>query len=225
MTELRESGEVACGGGARSDGDAAAHDESTRLLISKGKLVRLMTRMHFGPRPGERGLKVKCDVFSGQEFGEYVLDYRSAAGRPQAGAPAASTARGVLNGCWTWTRRRAPALGGSDSAIDPSDVARDKTRPLERGKIETVLFRAQSKEWVVAKAEYVRAVSYSDEKGECSFMYRYILRESCSQFDSLPLTYSTISGGLSRNDLRPLHTLPRLARAALGARLRCVRHR
>jgi hypothetical protein len=29
--------------------------------------------------------------------------------------------------------------------------------------------------------------------GECSFMYRYILRESCSQFDSLPLTYLTIS--------------------------------
>ena len=25
--------------------------------------------------------------------------------------------------------------------------------------------------------------------GECSFMYRYIPRESCSQFDSLPLTY------------------------------------
>ena len=29
-------------------------------------------------------------------------------------------------------------------------------------------------------------------QGECSFMYRYILRESCSQFDSLPLTYLTI---------------------------------
>ena len=29
-------------------------------------------------------------------------------------------------------------------------------------------------------------------EGECSFMYRYILRESCSQFDSLPLTYLTI---------------------------------
>ena len=29
--------------------------------------------------------------------------------------------------------------------------------------------------------------------GECSFMYRYILRESCSQFDSLPLTSLTIS--------------------------------
>jgi hypothetical protein len=25
-----------------------------------------------------------------------------------------------------------------------------------------------------------------DDEGECSFMYRYILRESCSQFDSLP---------------------------------------
>ena len=29
--------------------------------------------------------------------------------------------------------------------------------------------------------------------GECSFTYRYILRESCSQFDSLPLTSLTIS--------------------------------
>jgi ankyrin repeat protein len=28
--------------------------------------------------------------------------------------------------------------------------------------------------------------------GECSFMYRYILRESCSHFDSPPLTYLTI---------------------------------
>jgi hypothetical protein len=31
------------------------------------------------------------------------------------------------------------------------------------------------------------------EEGELSFIYRYILRESCSQFDSLPLTYLTIS--------------------------------
>ena len=29
------------------------------------------------------------------------------------------------------------------------------------------------------------------EEGECSFMYRYISRESCSQFDSLPLTSLT----------------------------------
>jgi hypothetical protein len=29
-------------------------------------------------------------------------------------------------------------------------------------------------------------------RGECSFMYRYISRESCSQFDSLPLTSLTL---------------------------------
>ena len=34
--------------------------------------------------------------------------------------------------------------------------------------------------------------------GECSVMYRYILRESCSQFDSLPLTSLTISGARRR---------------------------
>jgi hexosaminidase len=36
-------------------------------------------------------------------------------------------------------------------------------------------------------------VEYARTRGECSFMYRYILRESCSQFDSLPLTSLTIS--------------------------------
>jgi hypothetical protein len=30
-------------------------------------------------------------------------------------------------------------------------------------------------------------------QGELCFIYRYMLRESCSQFDSLPLTYLTIS--------------------------------
>jgi hypothetical protein len=39
-----------------------------------------------------------------------------------------------------------------------------------------------------------------EEKGGCSFMYRYISRESCSQFDSLPLTSLTIF--LTRLDRR-----------------------
>ena len=34
--------------------------------------------------------------------------------------------------------------------------------------------------------------------GEFSFIYRYILRESCSQFDSLPLTSLTIAGRIRR---------------------------
>ena len=37
------------------------------------------------------------------------------------------------------------------------------------------------------------AVASAQVGGECSFMYRYIPRESCSQFDSLPLTSLTIS--------------------------------
>ena len=36
-------------------------------------------------------------------------------------------------------------------------------------------------------------VDTGSTEGECSFMYRYILRESCSQFDSLPLTSLTSS--------------------------------
>ena len=42
----------------------------------------------------------------------------------------------------------------------------------------------------------------SDDAGECSFMYRYMLREYCSQFDALPLTSLTIS---PPNDDAELH--------------------
>jgi hypothetical protein len=40
-----------------------------------------------------------------------------------------------------------------------------------------------------AQPVLVRKRGHDPGKGELSFMYRYILRESCSQFDSLPLTY------------------------------------
>ena len=36
------------------------------------------------------------------------------------------------------------------------------------------------------------AIEAAIDEGEYSFIYRYIPRESCSQFDSLPLTYLTI---------------------------------
>ena len=53
-----------------------------------------------------------------------------------------------------------------------------------------------------------RIVSFTGIPGACSFMYRYILRESCSQFDSRPLTSLTISCdvpiGNSRCSLRVL---------------------
>ena len=41
-------------------------------------------------------------------------------------------------------------------------------------------------------AKSARKSAAVSDKGECSFIYRYILRESCSQFASLPLTSLTI---------------------------------
>ena len=48
-------------------------------------------------------------------------------------------------------------------------------------------------------AHVQRELAASRTEGECSFMYRYIVRESCSQFDSLPLTSLTISRKASRS--------------------------
>jgi hypothetical protein len=48
---------------------------------------------------------------------------------------------------------------------------------------------AEDKEWW----ESVLEDFDGDVDGECSFVYRYISRESCSRFDSLPLTSLTIS--------------------------------
>jgi glutamine cyclotransferase len=51
-------------------------------------------------------------------------------------------------------------------------------------------------------ADVLNGIAYDAERdvvlitGECSFVYRYISRESCSHFDSLPLTSLTISGKL-----------------------------
>ena len=46
---------------------------------------------------------------------------------------------------------------------------------------------------LAAAAATAAAATAPRGHGACSFMYRYILRESCSQFDSLPLTSLTIS--------------------------------
>ena len=65
-------------------------------------------------------------------------------------------------------------------------------------------------------------------EGESSFMYRYISRESCSQFDSLPLTYLTILGvlaveyGASAEDVgRTCHSHPTLSEAFKEAAMDC----
>jgi hypothetical protein len=43
------------------------------------------------------------------------------------------------------------------------------------------------------KSGWLLEFSGAGVQGECSFLYRYMLRESCSQFDSLPLTSLTLS--------------------------------
>ena len=54
---------------------------------------------------------------------------------------------------------------------------------------------------------------------ELSFMYRYILRESCSQFDSLPLTSLTIPQAERATARR---VAPRLGARAQGRRASCA---
>ena len=57
--------------------------------------------------------------------------------------------------------------------------------------LRAALTRAALTRARLAARRYVqrlRACDGARREGECSFMYRYILRESCSQFDSLPLT-------------------------------------
>ena len=76
------------------------------------------------------------------------------------------------------TTRSPPQLDGG-SASESRDRATNKT------KVTVALLRALP--WPAL------AAAASDDAGECSFMYRYISRESCSQFDSLPLTSLTRS--------------------------------
>jgi hypothetical protein len=66
------------------------------------------------------------------------------------------------------------------------------------------------------------------EEGACSFMYRYILRESCLQFDSLPLTSLTIrkkAGCVCRTRTGGLLCRTATCRTSRRASLRCRRGR
>ena len=96
-------------------------------------------------------------------------------------------------------KQRAPRRGGGAAAA-PADEAggevaggevvagvRDRKGALlaigDRVKVKTKRIAA------VAHVKFIGRTAFA--KGEFSFMYRYILRESCSQFDSLPLTSLT----------------------------------
>ena len=79
-------------------------------------------------------------------------------------------------------------------ACMPYNTSRSLLCPLPecRSPISDAKYKARDVKQVIGGALAMRAELVASGPGECSFMYRYILRESCSQFDSLPLTSLTI---------------------------------
>jgi hypothetical protein len=70
---------------------------------------------------------------------------------------------------------------------------------LGDGDAQSAALTARVHSSIVGAAPATVASGNRAVEGECSFMYRYILRESCSQFDSLPLTSLTISRSKRRS--------------------------
>ena len=116
-------------------------------------------------------------------------------------AAALNKARAEL--CAVAAHASTTAAAAAAAAAAASGAARKAQNGFERAHV------ARRKAWVsalgvrAAARERFRAaaVEYgaSGNGGECSLIYRYILRESCSQFDSLPLTYLTIAAGGTRD--------------------------
>jgi hypothetical protein len=118
-------------------------------------------------------------------------------------------------------RSRVTSRSDGDSEEQPRDVTRAQRRSLgyrtsiDSEGVESVsnafrssregakrgsVFSDVDKEEGLDPSSSPSALSPVDRAGACYFMYRYSLRESCSQFDSLPLTSLTSSpanaGGL-----------------------------
>ena len=72
-----------------------------------------------------------------------------------------------------------------------SDAAKEAAGRKRNGRPRSDVSRYDGKKKKPLR-QYRREKREAREKGEFSFMYRYIFRESCSQFDSLPLTSLTI---------------------------------
>ena len=80
------------------------------------------------------------------------------------------------------------------SGGNPSDAS---------ASVASVHYYAYARDTAAADGTWLRLDDGRVAKGEISFfVYRYIVRESCSQFDSLPLTSLTIHWGASRKVLR-----------------------
>ena len=109
----------------------------------------------------------------------------------------------------------AEASVGAEIAVVPDGTAAAEKRAAQA---RDLLFREAG----AASPARQRARSRSRSEGECSFMYRYISRESCSQFDSLPLTSLTMAR--ARDPKRARRSTPPPSRGC-GERARRIRQR
>ena len=189
---------------------AAEPKFSLALLLFKHNAMR---KEFFGLR-GENGVKGRVKLLEEDE------DW----------AITKAEGRRLLNEL-VWERVPPLLEGEAEAAIQfAKDAAKAKAKEQEQrgakasakasAKLSAKLSAKASK--ASAKAEAAGGASESKRaRGTFSFIYRYILRESCSQFDSLPLTSLTITPrryGFGE-EARP--ALPR-ARRLQGVPVRCV---
>ena len=114
-----------------------------------------------------------------------ALDYVPIVSITNVGVADESSANG--GGVWLNYTRLYERLGGATPTLAFTQhvlaVAADDWRPA------VAFLNARHPDMFEPNAD----ANALDWEGECSYVYRYILRESCSQIDSLPLTYLTFA--------------------------------
>ena len=110
---------------------------------------------------------------------------------------------GATNGAHPLSNVISVSYADEEFVVDPAFQVRADVEFMKLGVMGASLFFGSGDDGVTG------------DHGEYSFMYRYIPRESCSQFDSLPLTSLTISGAAARDHGRALRKAARVRRVPI----------
>jgi pre-rRNA-processing protein TSR1 len=121
-------------------------------------------------------------------------------------------------------RAMALARGQATDSEDEAESADEDGELViaDDAEMEALARPAKKRSLLEQREEEEKEFAEYPDEGECSFMYRYIPRESCSQFDSLPLTYLTKSTSTSAGSRRASAS-PSTAASSLSARRRGTR--